>query len=202
MTPSPAPPDDGATAPTPDGAPGRIVWIDLEMTGLDPSKERIIEIATIVTESDLEIVAEGPELVVHQPDSILDRMDNWNRKQHGGSGLIDRVRASEITERQAERQTLAFLEEHCPKQQCPLAGNSVHHDRRFLRRGLPRVSNFLHYRIIDVSTIKELVRRWYPNVEMSLEKPDSHRALDDIRASIAELRHYRDTVFRDAASLA
>ena len=194
MAPTPAPSsDDGAT---PDTAPGRIAWIDLEMTGLDPSKERIIEIATIVTDSDLEIVAEGPELVIHQPDDLLDRMDAWNRKQHGSTGLIDRVRASTITERQAERQTIAFLEEHCPEQQCPLAGNSVHHDRRFLRRFMPRVSNFLHYRIIDVSTIKELVRRWYPEVEASIEKPDSHRALDDIRASIAELRRYRELVFR------
>ncbi len=177
--------------------PGRLVWIDLEMTGLDPARERIIEIATIVTDSQLEIIAEGPELVIHQSDARLDAMDEWNTKQHGKSGLTARVRESDITERDAEKRTLEFVAEHCDRGTAPLAGNSVHHDRRFLCRYMPKLVDWLHYRIVDVSSVKELTKRWYPDVLDKLpEKPDSHRALDDIRASIEELRFYREQVFR------
>lgn len=175
----------------------RLVWIDLEMTGLDPERERIIEIAVVVTDGDLGVVAEGPNLVIHQPDSILRAMDDWNQRHHGASGLIDRVRAATVSEAQAEAQVLAFVAEHCESGKCPLAGNSVHRDRRFLRRYMRQLDEYLHYRIIDVSTVKELVRRWYPQAFASApEKRDSHRALDDIHESIAELRYYRESVFR------
>ncbi len=176
---------------------GRMVWVDLEMTGLDPEKERIIELAVLVTEADLTLVAEGPELVLHQSEELLAGMDEWNTKQHTGSGLVARVRESTVTEHQAETEVLKFLRRHCAAKTSPLAGNSVHHDRRFLSRYMPRIADFLHYRIVDVSTIKELARRWHPEVVASLPpKPDSHRALDDIRASVEELSHYRRTFFR------
>lgn len=174
-----------------------IVWIDLEMTGLDPERERIIEMATLITDGQLAIVAEGPELVIHQPDSVLDAMDDWNREHHGSSGLTDRVRASTIDEREAERRTLAFIAEHCGKRTAPLAGNSVHHDRRFLAAYMPELLAYLHYRIIDVSTVKELTRRWYPDaLAAAPPKRETHRALEDIRESIAELQYYRSAVFR------
>ena len=174
-----------------------LVWMDLEMTGLDPERERIIEIATIVTDAALEIIAEGPELVVHQPESVLAAMDEWNQTHHGESGLIDRVRRSSISEAEAQEQTLAFLREHCAPGQVPLAGNSVHQDRRFLSRYMSELDGFLHYRIVDVSTVKELARRWYPSEYAARpDKKESHRALDDIRESIAELRYYRDSIFR------
>ncbi len=182
-----------------------LIWIDLEMSGLDPDRERILEIATIVTDAELEVIAEGPELVIHQPDALLDAMDDWNTEHHGASGLTERVRASTVTEAEAEAQTLAFLKEHCEPGRAPLAGNSVHQDRLFLVRYMPALHGFLHYRNCDVSTVKELARRWAPAAfEARPRKVASHRALDDIRESIVELRYYREKFFvesvaRDAA---
>ncbi|WP_428265246.1 oligoribonuclease [Haliangium sp.] len=179
-------------------ASNALVWMDLEMTGLDPDRERIIEIAVVITDEQLEIVAEGPDLVVHQPESLLEQMDDWNQTHHAASGLLDRVRASTISEAEAEAQVLAFLREHVEERTVPLAGNSVHQDRRFLRRYMASVDAYLHYRIVDVSTIKELVRRWYPPEVLAgaPDKTGNHRALDDIRESVAELRYYRSQIFR------
>ncbi len=174
-----------------------LVWMDLEMTGLDPNRDRILEIAALITDADLEVVAEGPNLVVHQPDALLAGMDEWNTQHHGQSGLIERVRASDLTEQDAERAIVTFLAEHCAPRTAPLTGNSVHQDRRFLRRYMPAVDAHLHYRIVDVSTVKELGRRWYP--EAYVRRPPknaTHRALDDIRESIEELRYYRKAFFR------
>ena len=172
----------------------RIVWVDLEMTGLDPERERIIEAAILVTDSALEVVAEGPELVIHQSDELLGAMDEWNTRHHGESGLTERVRASTLSEAEAEARLLAFVEEHCAEGTAPLAGNSIWQDRRFLARYMPRFEGYLHYRLIDVSTLKELARRWRPDVlAKAPTKRGSHRALDDIRESLEELRHYRDT---------
>ncbi len=176
---------------------GRMVWIDLEMTGLDPERERIIEVAALVTDSDLSVVAEGPNLVVHQADALLDAMDAWNTSHHGASGLTDRVRASTVSEQDAEEQLLAFVQAHVAERSAPLAGNSVHHDRLFLRRYMPRFEAWLHYRIVDVSTVKELAKRWYPDVVQTMpKKREAHRALDDIRESVAELAWYREHVFQ------
>ena len=172
-----------------------LVWIDLEMTGLSPQNDRIIEIATIVTDIHLSIVAEGPELVVRQSDERLDGMDAWNKKTHGESGLIDQVRASDIDEEEAERRTLAFLRRYATKQRSPLCGNAICQDRRFLDRYMPQVSAYLHYRHVDVSTIKELARRWRPDLTSNQTKNSRHRAMDDIRDSIQELRVYRDSFF-------
>lgn len=176
-----------------------LVWIDCEMSGLDPETERLLEIAVLVTDSELEILGEGPDLVIHQDDALLEAMDEWNTKHHAGSGLTEAVRRSELSTEAAEDQVLAFLARHCEEGQCPLAGNSVGHDRRFLARYMPRLAAFLHYRTIDVSTIKELARRWHPEAfERSPKKVGAHRALDDIRESIEELRYWRGAVFRDA----
>ncbi len=174
-----------------------LVWLDMEMTGLDAAKERIIEVATILTDGQLTEIAVGPELVIHQSDEVLAAMDDWNKKHHGGSGLIDRVKASTITDGDAEAQTLAFITAHVgPKDRPVLAGNSIHQDRRFIRRFMPALDARLHYRMVDVSTIKELARRWYPQIiAKQPQKNDSHRALDDIRESIDELRYYRAHVF-------
>jgi len=173
-----------------------LVWIDLEMTGLDVSSERIIEIATLITDAELNVVAEGPELVIHQSDELLAAMDEWNTEHHGASGLTDRVRASEVSEAMAEVQTLELVARHCAKRKCPLAGNSIYMDRMFLSRYMPRLEAYVHYRNVDVSTVKELVRRWYPAVlEQAPKKNERHRAMDDIRESIAELQFYRDAVF-------
>ncbi|MEM7608710.1 MAG: oligoribonuclease [Myxococcota bacterium] len=175
----------------------RLVWIDMEMTGLDPDADRILEIASLVTDGELNIVAEGPELVVSQPDERLDAMDAWNTKHHGESGLTERVRASTITESEAEAQTLEFLRAHCADGAAPLCGNSVHQDRRFISRYMKGLDAFLHYRHIDVSTVKELGRRWYPAAYGKRPaKVGSHRALDDIRESVQELRYYRTAFFR------
>lgn len=171
--------------------------MDLEMTGLDPERERIIEIATIITDSDLNVVAEGPEIVIAQPAELLDGMDEWNTKHHTESGLLQRVRASRTTEAEAEETTLRFIGDWCDEKTAPLAGNSIHQDRRFLGRYMKRIDNFLHYRIIDVSSVKELARRWYPETAQRAPlKRNSHRALDDIRESIKELRYYRSSIFR------
>lgn len=175
---------------------GLIVWMDMEMSGLEPDTDRILEIATIVTDGDLRILAEGPELVVHQPDSVLSGMDDWNRKHHGESGLTERVRQSKISEQEAESQTLAFLQQWCELRTAPLAGNSIHQDRRFLARYMRRIDAHLHYRMIDVSTVKELAVRWFPTaVDRMPRKKNAHRALDDIKESIDELRYYRNQVF-------
>jgi oligoribonuclease len=174
-----------------------LVWLDMEMTGLDPARERIIEIATILTDGQLAEIAIGPELVIHQPDEILAAMDDWNTRHHGASGLTQRVRESTIDDAQAEAQTIAFINAHVHARERPvLAGNSIHQDRRFIRRYMPALEKRLHYRMVDVSTIKELARRWYPTV-IARQRPkrDSHRALDDIRESIDELRFYREQLF-------
>jgi oligoribonuclease len=174
-----------------------LVWLDMEMTGLDPARERIIEIATILTDGQLGEIAVGPELVIHQTDEVLAAMDDWNTKHHGASGLTERVRQSPISDADAEAQTLAFLDAHLSAKERPvLAGNSIHQDRRFIRRYMPLLDTRLHYRMVDVSTIKELARRWYPQIAAKQPpKRDTHRALDDIRESIAELRFYRGQVF-------
>jgi oligoribonuclease len=169
--------------------------MDLEMSGLDPDACRILEIATIVTNADLEILAEGPDLVVHQPDEVLAAMDEWCTKHHGESGLTDQVRASQVSLAEAEQRTLAFLQQHTERSASPLCGNSVWQDRRFIAKYMPQLDAFLHYRLVDVSTIKELARRWYPSAPPP-PKAESHRALDDIRESIAELGHYRTHVFK------
>ena len=174
-----------------------LVWVDLEMTGLDPERCAILEIATVITTGALDVVADGPNLVVHQPDETLATMGEEVARMHERNGLTDLVRASTISLEGATRQTLAFVEAHCEPRTAPLCGNSVWKDKEFLERYMPAVAQHLHYRIIDVSTIKELVRRWYP--EGGVEPPkkhEAHRALDDIRESIAELQHYRASVFR------
>jgi len=177
-----------------DTAPPPLIWIDMEMTGLDPNAEKVLEIASLITDAELEIVAEGPELVIHQPDEILDNMGEWCREHHGASGLTEASRRSTLTVAEAEAQTLAFVRAHCEGGRSPLCGNSVGQDRRFLVRHMPKLERYIHYRVVDVSTIKELVRRWYPALPQ-LPKTESHRALDDIRESIAELRYYREQVF-------
>lgn len=170
-----------------------LIWIDLEMTGLDPEKEVIIEIATIVTDAQLNVLAEGPSLVIHQPDSILDAMDEWCTNQHGQSGLTDRVRRSNISAAEAEKQTIEFLQLYVGRGQSPMCGNTVSQDRRFLIKYMPDLESYFHYRHIDVSTVKELARRWKPEVLEGVKKSSSHLALDDIRDSISELKHYRKT---------
>jgi oligoribonuclease len=173
-----------------------LVWMDMEMSGLEPERDVILEIATLITDASLAIVAEGPPLVVHQPDAVLDAMDDWNREHHGASGLTARVRASRLSIADAEAQALAFIGAHCTPRSSPLCGNSIHQDRRFLARYMPQLDRYLHYRNVDVSTIKELVRRWYPDGPPPPEKKHAHLALDDIRESIEELRFYKTHYFR------
>jgi oligoribonuclease len=175
------------------GAPAKLVWIDLEMTGLDSQRDSIIEIATIVTDAELNVVAEGPALAIHQPDSVLAGMDEWNTRQHGRSGLVERVRASTITVAEAERQVLEFLAVHVVSGTSPMCGNSICQDRRFLAREMPRLEAFFHYRNLDVSTLKILAGLWAPQVLAGVVKSSTHLALADIRDSIAELQHYRRT---------
>ena len=168
-----------------------LVWIDLEMTGLSPESDDIIEIATIVTTGELELVEEGPVIAVHRDERSLARMDDWNQRQHGSSGLVDRVRASRIGTAEAEHLTLQFLTRHVEPGGSPMCGNSICQDRRFLARQMPALERFFHYRNLDVSTLKELARRWAPDVLGSFAKSGTHLALDDIRESVRELRHYR-----------
>jgi oligoribonuclease len=170
----------------------RLVWLDMEMTGLDPAVERIIEVAVIVTEPDLTIVAEGPVMVIHQEDAVLDAMDKWNKGTHGKSGLIDKVKASIFNEQDAEQVLLDFLAQHVPAGKSPLCGNTVSQDRRFMYNYMPKLEQFFHYRTIDVSTLKELARRWRPELLKGFEKHSKHEALADIHESIQELRYYRD----------
>jgi oligoribonuclease len=171
-----------------------LIWIDLEMTGLDPQHDQIIEIATVVTDSELNELAEGPVLAIHQPDEVLAAMDEWNTRQHGGSGLIERVRGSAVDVGAAESETLGFLADWVPRGASPMCGNSICQDRRFLARLMPELEGYFHYRNLDVSTLKELARRWAPEVYQGFSKDSSHLALDDIRDSIAELRHYRENL--------
>ena len=173
-----------------------LVWIDLEMTGLEPETDVIIEIATIVTDQHLNVIAEGPSLAIHQPDSIMDGMDEWCTQHHGQSGLTQRVKDSEISVAEAEAQTIAFLEQYVPAGASPICGNSIGQDRRFLVKYMPALEGFFHYRNLDVSTIKELARRWAPEVLEGVNKKGAHLALDDIRDSINELKHYRSHFFK------
>jgi len=172
-----------------------LIWIDLEMTGLRPDSDQIIEIATVVTDKDLNIIAEGPEFAIHQPDEVLARMDAWNQRQHGGSGLVARVRSSSMTLTEAERQTLLFLSVHVPAGISPMCGNGICQDRRFLARLMPELERFFHYRNLDVSTLKELARRWMPSALVGFQKQAAHLARADINESIRELRHYRERMF-------
>ena len=174
----------------------RLVWLDLEMTGLDPVENKIIEIATIVTEGDLTLVSEGPSLAISQPESELEKMDDWNITHHTKNGLLKRVRSDGVPIAEAERLTLEFLMEHCLAGVPPLCGNTIGQDRRFLRRYMPELHQFFHYRSVDVTSVKEIARRWYPKTPR-FSKPSGHRALDDIRGSIEELAHLREHVFRD-----
>jgi len=174
------------------GKDQRLVWIDMEMTGLDPEKERIIELAAVVTEPDLTLVAEGPVLVVHQSDELLAAMDKWNQSTHGKSGLIDKVKASTLTEADAEERMLDFLSRHVPAGKSPMCGNTIGQDRRFMVKYMPKLEAFFHYRNLDVSTLKELALRWKPEVYRSFNKQSKHEALADIYESIDELKHYRE----------
>ena len=173
-----------------------LIWIDLEMTGLDTLNDMIIEIATIVTDSQLNVLAEGPVLAIHQSDQILAKMDEWNTRQHGQSGLVERVRNSKIDEAEAESRTLEFLREYVPANTSPMCGNSICQDRRFLARCMPELAKYFHYRHLDVSTLKELARRWAPSICGGLKKSSTHLAMDDIRDSINELRYYREHLFK------
>ena len=173
----------------------RLVWVDMEMSGLLPETDRILEIAMIVTDGDLNIVAEGPVLVVHQEDAVLDRMDAWNKGTHGKSGLIDKVKASTLTEAEVEAECLAFLKQHVKSSISPMCGNTIHQDRRFMNRYMPKLEAYFHYRNIDVSTIKELCKRWQPEIAKGFSKQQAHTALADIIESVDELRYYREKLF-------
>ncbi len=173
-----------------------LIWVDMEMTGLVPETDRIIEVAMVVTDGDLNTVAEAPVLVVHQPDIILDGMDNWNKSTHGKSGLIDKVKASTLDEAMVEAQMLEFLKEYVPVRTSPMCGNSICQDRRFMARWMPQLEEYFHYRNLDVSTLKELAKRWKPEVASALKKHGKHEALADIYESIAEMRHYRDNFLK------
>lgn len=176
-----------------------LVWIDMEMSGLDPRKDVVLEIATLITDGDLNVIAEGPEIVVSQPEEVLEGMNDWCKEHHGASGLTRACLQSDISLKQAEQLTLDFIRKHCDAGKSPLCGNSIGQDKAFLQQHMPDITNYLHYRVIDVSTIKELGKRWYGET-LEYKKANGHRALDDIRESIAELRYYRETVFRSQLS--
>jgi oligoribonuclease len=176
-----------------------LIWIDLEMTGLDTQNDLIIEIATLVTDKELNILAEGPVIAIHQSDAVLTAMDEWNTRQHGQSGLVERVRNSQFNEQQAQTDTIAFLENHVPAGKSPMCGNSICQDRRFLARCMPELEEYFHYRNLDVSTLKELANRWYPEEAKGFNKNSSHLAMDDIKDSIEELRYYRTQLFKNPA---
>lgn len=178
-----------ATATKPDDM--NLIWVDMEMTGLDPDTDKILEVAVIVTDSQLNVLAEGPVLAIHQSDATLDKMDAWNKGTHGKSGLIDRVKASEVTEAIAEETLIAFLKDYVPANKSPMCGNTICQDRRFMVRGMPKLEAFFHYRNLDVSTLKELCRRWKPELASGFKKAQKHTALADIRESIEELKYYR-----------
>ncbi|OGI61964.1 MAG: oligoribonuclease [Candidatus Muproteobacteria bacterium RBG_16_60_9] len=180
QSPSPAPNSQG------------LIWIDLEMTGLNPDADRIIEMACIITDAALNIIAEGPVIAVNQPQALLDGMDEWNKRTHGGSGLIERVKTSTVSEAEAERSMLDFIGRHVPAKRSPMCGNSICQDRRFLARTMPALEAWFHYRNLDVSTLKELAVRWRPDMANGFTKKATHRALDDVRESIDELRYYRE----------
>jgi len=173
-----------------------LVWIDMEMSGLVPDRDRILEVAMVVTDADLNTILEAPVLVIHQEDAVLDNMDSWNKATHGKSGLVDKVKASTLTEGEAESQLIAVLKPLVAAGTAPLAGNTVHQDRRFMARYMPALDAYLHYRIVDVSTLKELARRWRPEAMVGLAKEGRHEALADVYESIAELKHYRGTFLR------
>ncbi|WP_036165538.1 oligoribonuclease [Massilia sp. 9096] len=182
----------GASTATPRPNDFNLVWIDMEMTGLDPDNDRIIEVAAVVTDPDLNVLAEGPVFAIHQSDETLDKMDAWNKGTHGRSGLIDRVKASTVTEEQAAEQLIAFLKQWVPAGKSPMCGNSICQDRRFMARGMPKLEEFFHYRNLDVSTLKELCRRWKPELASGFKKHQKHTALADIIESIEELKYYRE----------
>ncbi|MFO1379390.1 MAG: oligoribonuclease [Chitinivorax sp.] len=169
-----------------------LIWVDMEMTGLVPESDHILEVAVVITDSALNTVAEGPVLVVHQDNAILDAMDDWNKNTHGRSGLIDRVKSSVLNDAQVEAQMIAFLQEHVPSGVSPMCGNSICQDRRFMARWMPRLESYFHYRNLDVSTLKELVKRWKPEIAKGLKKHGKHEALADIYESIEELKYYRE----------
>lgn len=169
-----------------------LIWLDLEMTGLNPANDRILEIATIVTDKNLEVLGEGPVLAIHQPDAILKQMDEWNVKHHGKSGLIERVKNSKITEAEAQAETIEFLMQYVPCGKSPMCGNTIYQDRRFLYKYMPKLEQYFHYRNLDVSTLKILVKRWRSELMKGLRKKSKHIALEDIKDSIAELRYYRE----------
>ncbi len=173
-----------------------LIWIDLEMTGLDPERDTILEIATLVTDSSLALIEEGPVFAVSQPDAVLQAMDDWNKRHHGASGLIGRVKASTVSMAEAERASIEFLSRHVPAGKSPMCGNSICQDRRFLARWMPELERFFHYRNLDVSTVKELATRWAPDVAAGLTKESRHEALADIRESLRELEYYRERLFR------
>ena len=176
--------------------PTHLLWLDMEMTGLSPDTDRIIELAIVVTDAELNTVAEGPVLVVHQPDAVMDAMDSWNKGTHGKSGLIDRVRASQLNEAEVEAQMLEFVKQHVPARTSPMCGNSICQDRRFMARYMPQLEAFFHYRNLDVSTLKELARRWRPGLSEGFKKANRHEALADIYESIDELKYYREHFIR------
>jgi len=173
-----------------------LIWIDLEMTGLNPEKDRIIEIATIVTDSNLNILAEGPVFAINQPDALLDGMDSWNTNQHNASGLVQRVQNSSITEDEAQNATIEFLQKYVPSGKSPMCGNTIYQDRRFLTRYMKKLEAYFHYRLLDVSTLKELARRWVPVIYNGHQKESKHLALDDVKDSINELKYYRETLLK------